>query len=158
MARIFTLLALAGALTLPAALPAATGTDGTLSVKRGHGLVVLKLRGTAIGSLAVGSVRIRDLAPNDGQSPRFRHCRTIRTLSPSTTLCKGRKLSFRALDGRYTVTVRGSGLFLSAVGHGTVMFDGADTAPTGLMSFDGASYQPIPVDPTTYPLGTTSGQ
>lgn len=159
MTRILTLLTIAGALALPAALPAATSTDGSLSVKRGHGLVVLRLRGTTIGSLASGSVRIKDQSPYDGQSPHYRHCTSIRTVNASTTLCKGRKLSFRALDGRYTITIKGAGLFLSAVGHGSVMFDGSDTAPTtGVMSFDSGPYQPIPVDPTTYPLGTTPGQ
>ena len=156
MARTLYLLALVAALALPATVTAAAGTDGTLSVKRGHGQIVLKVRGTVIGSLANGQVRIRDLTPFDGPSPRFRHCRTLRVINASTSVCKGRKISFRALSGPYVVTTRGSGTFLSAAGHGTVLFDGVDTAPTGVMSFDGGPYQPIPVDPTTYPLGTTS--
>jgi hypothetical protein len=157
MARTLYLLVLIAALALPATLSAASSTDGTLSVKRGHGQVVLKLRGTAIGSLASGMVRIRDLTPFVGQPPRYRHCRTLRPINASTTVCKGRKISFRALDGPYVVTTRGSGTFLSAVGHGSVMLDGVDTAPTGVMSFDGEPYEPIPVEPTTYPLGTLSG-
>jgi hypothetical protein len=157
MARTLSLLVLIAALALPATLSAASSIDGTLSVKRGHGQIVLKLRGTAIGSLATGMVRIRDLTPFDAQSPRFRHCRTLRPINAATTVCKGRKISFRALDGRYIVTTKGAGTFLSAVGHGSVMLDGVDLAPTGVMSFDGGPYQPIPVDPTTYPLGTTSG-
>jgi hypothetical protein len=156
MARTLSLLLLAAALAFPATLSAASTTDGTLSVKRGHGLIVTKLRGTVIGSLASGTVRVKDLTPFDGQSPRFRHCHTLRPINASTTVCKGRKISFRALSGPYVVTTRGTGIFLSAVGHGSVMFDGVDTAPTGVMSFDGGPYQPIPVDPTTYPLGTTS--
>jgi hypothetical protein len=156
MARTFTLLVLVTALALPATLSAASSTDGTLSVKRGHGVIVSKVRGTVIGSLAVGTVRIKDLTPFDGQSPRFRHCRTLRPINPSTTVCKGRKISFRALSGPYVVTTRGAGTFLSEVGHGSVMFDGVDTAPTGVMSFDSGPYQPIPVDPTTYQLGTST--
>jgi hypothetical protein len=159
MARTLSLLALVATLAFPATLSAASSTDGTLSVRRGHGLIVLKVRGTIIGSLASGMVRIKDLTPFDGQAPRFRHCRTLRPISPSTTVCKGRKISFRALSGPYVVTTRGTGTFLSAVGHGSVMFDGADLAPTGVMSFDGGPYQPIPIDPTTYQLGTsTSGR
>jgi hypothetical protein len=155
MARTLSLLALVATLAFPATLSAASSTDGTLSVKRGHGLIVLKVRGTIIGSLATGMVRVKDLTPYDGQPPRFRHCRTLRPVSPTTTVCKGRKISFRALSGPYVVTTRGAGIFVSAVGHGSVMFDGADTAPTGVMSFDGGPYQLIPVDPTTYQLGSS---
>ena len=157
MSRLLLLLAAAGVLATPTVLSAATRPDGTLSVKRGKGKIVLKLRGTAIGSIANGSVRIRDLALSDGQSPRFRHCR-LRVIDPATSVCTGRKLSFRALDGRYNVTTKGTGTFLSAVGRGSVTLDGAGdgTTPTGVMSFDSGPYQSIPVDPTTYPLGTTS--
>ena len=155
MVRIFSLLALAAALALPSGLAAAAKADGTLSVKRGHGTIVLKLRGTAIGSLATGLVRIKDLTPFDGQSPKFRHCHTLRVINPSTSVCKGRRISFRALDGSYVVTTKGAGIFLSAAGRGSVMLDGVDTALTGVMSFDGGPYQPIPSAPTTYPLGST---
>ncbi len=138
-------------------LSAATRSDGTLSVKRGKGKIVLKLRGTAIGSVANGSVRIRNVALASGQPPKFRHCR-LRVVDASTSVCTGRKLSFRALDGRYNVTTKGTGTFLSAVGRGSVTFDGAGdgTTSAGVMSFDSGPYQSIPVDPTTYPLGTTS--
>ena len=117
---------------------------------------MLKLRGTAIGSMANGSVRIRDFTPFDGQSPQFRHCR-VHQLSLSTTVCTGRKLSFRALDGHYAVRTKGTGIFLSAVGRGSVMVDGADSPATsnGVMSFDGGPYQPVPSIPTTYSLGST---
>jgi hypothetical protein len=157
MRRLLLVLAAAGVLATPALLSAATTSDGTLSVKRGHGQIFVKLRGTVIGSVANGSVRIRDVNLADGQSPQYRHCR-LRVINASTSVCTGRKISFRALDGRYNVTTKGSGTFLSAVGRGTVMFDGAGdgTAPTGVMSFDSGPYQPIPIDPTTYPLGTTN--
>jgi hypothetical protein len=156
MKRILLLCAVAGALAIPATISAASATDGTLSVKRGRGLIVLKLRGTVIGSMANGSVRIRDFTPFDGQSPQFRHCKVHR-VSASTTVCTGRKLSFRALDGHYAVRTKGSGIFLSAVGRGTVMMDGADfpTTSDGVMSFDGGPYQPIPYIPTNYTLGST---
>jgi hypothetical protein len=156
MSRLLLLLAAAGVLATPAVISAATRSDGTLSVKRGHGQIQIKLRGTVIGTIANGSVRIRDQVLSDGQSPQFRHCK-LRLVNASTRVCTGRKISFRALDGRYVVTTKGSGTFLSAVGRGSVMFDGAGdgTAPTGVMSFDSGPYQPIPIDPTTYPLGTT---
>jgi hypothetical protein len=157
MVRLLVLMAVVGLLALPAALLAATRSDGTLSVKRAKGQIHIKLRGTVIGSMAVGSVRIRDLTPNDGQYATFRHCRE-RIVSLTTSVCKGKKLSFRALDGGYVITTIGSGTFLSAVGRGTVTLDGAGdgTSPTGVMSLDGGPYQPVPVDPTTYQLGNTT--
>src|SRR5438552_621537 len=99
MSRLFLLLAAAGLLALPASLSAATRSDGTLSVKRGHGFIQLKIRGTVIGSMATGSVRVRDQTPYDGQTPQFHHCR-LRSVNASTQVCTGKKLSFRALDGR----------------------------------------------------------
>jgi len=157
MSRLLLLLAAAGVLATPVAISAANRSDGTLSVKRGHGQIQIKLRGTVIGSIANGSVRIRDQVLSSGPPPQFRHCR-LRVISASTSVCTGRKLSFRALDGRYVVTTKGAGTFLSVVGRGSVMFDGAGdgTTPTGVMSFDSGPYQPIPIDPTTYPLGTTT--
>jgi len=157
MARILLLFAVVLALAIPATISAASSADGTLSVKRGRGVIVLKLRGTAIGSMANGTVRIRDFTPFDGQSPQFRHCK-VRQISPSTTVCTGRRLSFRALDGHYAVRTKGSGIFLSAVGRGSVMLDGVYYSPAtsnGLVSFDGGASQPIPGDPVTYQLGTT---
>ncbi len=150
---------LAAALTLPATLSAATATDGTLSVKRGRGIVLLKFKGTAIGRLTQGKVRITDKTPFDANSPVFRHCR-IRYLNPSTTLCTGRRLSFRATDGKYVVRVQGSGMYLSAVGRGTVMVDGVGDqgVPDGVMSVDDGPYQSLPDAPTTFDLGTPPTQ
>jgi hypothetical protein len=158
MTRILLLCAAVGALAIPATISAASRGDGTLSVKRGRGLIVLKLRGTAIGSMATGRVQIRDFTPFDGQSPQFRHCK-VHQISVSTTACTGRKLSFRALDGHYAVRTKGTGIFLSVVGRGTAMFDGVYYSPAmsnGVMSFDAGAYQPIPGDPVTYQLGSTT--
>ena len=59
MRRLLLLLGTALALALPAALLAADGTDGTMSVKRGRALIVFnKLQGTAIGRMASGKVRM----------------------------------------------------------------------------------------------------
>jgi hypothetical protein len=156
MTRSLLLVMVVGMLALPAALSAANRSDGTLSVKRAKGHIQIKLHGTVIGSMANGSVRIRDLTPNDGQYATFRHCR-LRSLNFTTSVCKGKKLSFRALDGGYVVTTTGTGTFLSAVGRGSATLDGAGdgTSPAGVMSLDGGPYQPVPIDPTTYQLGNT---
>jgi len=155
----WTLLAvlLGAALALPAAAPAGKGADGTLSVQRGRGKITLNFRGTTVGRLTNGKVRIRDQNLFDAQAAQFRHCKTLRTLNPHTMVCTGKKLTFRALDGRYTVFVQGSGIFMSAVGRGTLMVDGTgeNGLPDGTMSLDNAPYVPLPDVPTVFQLGTT---
>jgi hypothetical protein len=159
MARTLLIVVLTAAMALPATLSAATATDGTLSVKRGHGIVRLVFKGTAIGRLTQGKVRIIDKRPFDSNSPQFRHCR-VNYISLSTTVCTGRKLSFRAVDGRYTVRVQGSGMYLSAVGRGSVMVDGVGDQgmPDGVMSLDDGPYQSLPDSATTFDLGTSATQ
>jgi hypothetical protein len=156
MRRILLLLGLAAALAVPVAVSAAAGTDGTVAVKRGHATIVLKLKGTVIGRMASGTVRMRDLNPYDTAIPQVRHCRTLRYPNPTTAVCTGRKIVFRAVDGRFVVRLKGSGIFFSAAGRGSVTVQGPTnpTAPTGVMSLDDGPYLPIPHELTTYPLGT----
>ena len=160
MRRILLLLGLAAALAMPVAVSAAGGTDGTLSVKRGHATIVLKLRGTVIGRLASGTVRMRDLNPYDNSIPQVRHCRTLRYPNPLTAVCTGKKLVFRAVDGRFQARLKGSGIYFSAVGRGsvTVQGTGSPSLSNGVMSLDNAPYQPIPDLLTTYPLGSSSSR
>ena len=155
MKRILVILGLTAALAMPVAVVAATGTDGTLSVKKGHATIVLKVRGTMIGRLARGTIRIRDVNPYDNSAPQIRHCR-LRYPSYAMLACTGRKIVFRAVGGRFVVRLKGSGIYLSAVGRGTVTVQGAGslTVPNGVMSLDDGPYQPILDELTTYTLGT----
>ena len=149
------LLATALALAVPAVL-AAAGTDGTMSVKRGRALIVFdKLQGTAIGRMASGKVRIRVLRPKTDAAPQFLHCQK-RIINRTTTLCQGKKLTFRALDGHYVIRLQGSGIFMSAAGQGTGSTQGAAIPglSNGVISFDDGPYGTIPDDPTPFTLGT----
>jgi hypothetical protein len=141
------------ACTVPLAVAAGTPTDGTLSVKRGKGVITLKVTGTIIGRVNNGRVQIRDFRPYDGNDPVW-SCKRHR-ISKQVSYCKGRNLGFRVEDGRFTVTVRGTGISISAVGHGEVDVDGnGDTGVNdGVMSIDDAPYQSLPDLPTTYYLG-----
>jgi hypothetical protein len=72
MGRLFLLTALLlAAFTVPAALSADTPGDGTLSVKRGRGSVVVKLKGTVIGRLTNGRVQVKDYRPFDNNVALF---------------------------------------------------------------------------------------
>jgi hypothetical protein len=159
MRRILLLLGLAAVLAMPVAVSAAGGTDGTLSIRRGHAMVLLKLKGTTIGRMARGTIRIRDLNPYDDVTPQIRHCR-LRYPNATTIACTGRKIVFRAANARFNIRLNGSGIYLSAVGRGSVSLEGLGTLPasSGLMSLDSGPYQPIPDEPTIFIIGTPASR
>ena len=159
MRRILPLTIALAALTVPAALSADTPGDGTLSVKRGKGSVVLKLKGTVIGRVKNGRVQVRDFRPLDVNDPVLTGCiPRIRRIGAGISVCKGRNVGFRVVDGRFNVTVKGSGISISAVGRGPVTVDGVgDTGVNdGVMSVDDGPYESLPDDPLTFTLGTSS--
>jgi hypothetical protein len=157
MARILLLTTLFAALTVPLALAADTPGDGSLAVKRARGAVTLKLKGTVIGRIKSGRLQIRDFRPFDPNDPqitcksRFRH-----NITTGVYTCKGRNIGFRVEDGRFNVNVRGSGIWISAVGRGPVALDGSGDlgVPDGQFSIDSAPYQSLPDFLTTFFLGT----
>ena len=53
--------------------------------------------------------------------------------------------------------VQGSGIFVSAVGRGTVTVDGSgeNGLPDGVISFDDGAYESLPDLSTVFQLGTT---
>jgi hypothetical protein len=158
MRRFLLFLGLAAMLAVPAVVTAAATTDGTLSIKRGRATINIKLqRGTVIGRMASGTIRIRDLGPYDDSIPQIRHCR-LRYPTVTTIACTGKKIVFRAVDGRFVVRLKGSGIFLSAVGRGNVTLTGAASPnfPNGVMSVDNGPYQQIPDFETTFSLGSTT--
>ncbi len=146
---------LLAAFTVPAALSADTPSDGTLSVKRGRGVVVLKLKGTVIGRVTNGRVQVKDFRPFDSNGPVFTGCKLKRP-SLGVTVCQGRNVGYRVADGRFNTNIRGSGISISAVGRGTVMLDGTGEQglADGVMSVDDQPYQSLPDVATTLTLGT----
>jgi hypothetical protein len=158
MRRFFLFLGLVAMLAVPAVVTAASRTDGALSIKRGRATINIKLqRGTVIGRMAKGTIRIRDLGPYDDSIPQIRHCR-LRYPNSTTIACTGKKIVFRAVDGRFTTRLNGSGIFLSAVGRGNVAITGAANPnfPNGVMSVDNGPYQQIPDFETIFTLGSTT--
>jgi hypothetical protein len=157
MGRLFALATVLAVFTVPLALAADPPGDGTLSVKRGRGAVVLKLKGTVIGRVAKnGRVQIRDFRPFDGNDPQLACRPHARRIATGTWLCKGRNIGFRVDNGRFNVNVRGTGISISAAGRGWVTVDGAGDIGVndGTMSIDSAPYESLPDFPTTFYLGT----
>jgi hypothetical protein len=147
---------LVAAITVPLADAKDPPTDGTLSVKRGRGALVLKLKGTVIGRVKSGRVQIRDFRPLDTNDPKITCSKRIRHVGAGTWICNGRGIGFRVDDGRFNVNVRGTGIWISAVGHGPGTVDGTGDQgfADGVMSIDNAPYTSLPDVLTDFYLGT----
>ena len=142
----------------------AAATNGTLSVEQGKGTVTIEIRGSVLGRLANGTVRVTDLTPRDRFYPVVLGRKLIITRSgPKTITYKGQSLRFRMLGGRSKIVVKGSGISVSAVGRGFVTLDGDRRFPdddAGFYSLDGTdcSYDvalctPLPDLPERYVIG-----
>jgi hypothetical protein len=138
-------------------------TAGTLSVDRGRGTVMIDLRGSVLGKLGSGTLRITDQTPNDRYTALVAGKKlTQERVGPRTTVYRGQGLRFRLLGGGYRMVARGSGIALSAVGRGTVMLDGEPRFPgddVGVYSSTPGvdcsvepSCTPLPTDPARFAL------
>lgn len=161
------LAALVCSLVLTSALAGAAGaaepTAGTLSVERGKGTVNLDLRGSVVGRLANGTLRVTDQTPNDRYAALVVGKRlTQERIGLRTIVYKGQGLRFRMLGGGYRMAARGSGISVSAVGHGWVTLDGDPKFTgddVGVYSLNGVdcSVEPqncvaLPTDPLRFAL------
>ena len=128
---------------------------GTLSVERGKGVVTVELRGSLLGRLAAGSLKVTDHTPTDRYVAMVAGRRiTQERVGPKTVLYRGVGLRFRMLGGGFRVVARGSGISLSAVGRGAVTLDAepryaGDDA--GVYSLDGVDCSLEPESCTPLP-------
>jgi hypothetical protein len=161
MRRLVWLTVLAFALAAPAAGLGMTGDDdGTLSVKAGIGTVYLNFNGSAVGRLRSGSIRVTDPVASDGLGFDFSGCDaeidksdTTTSKTDTITICRGDNLRFRAIGGKYRILItgaggRGAGIYLSAVGHGYSVLNGAgddsDVGPDGTYSLNDGPFKSLP--------------
>jgi hypothetical protein len=153
---------------------AAEPDGGALSVEHGRGAVMLDLRGSILGRLSAGTLRVTDQTPGD----RFvalvvGRKVTQERLGPRTVVYRGQGLRFRMLGGGYRVVVRGSGIDVSAVGKGHAVLDGEPRFAgddVGVYSLQGVDcdLEPeqclaLPLEPTRFALapsgeGRSSGK
>ena len=119
------------AVALTGSAVAAEPDNGVLSLERGKGTVVLDIRGSVLGRLTNGSLRVTDVTPRDRFTPLITGRKlTLTRLGPRTVLYRGQGLRYRMLGGGYRIVVRGTGISISAVGRGAVVLDG-DVRVTG---------------------------
>lgn len=145
-----------------AALAAATvgwalqPTPGTLSVERGRGVVMIDLKGSVVGRLTTGSLRVTDHTPYDRYTAVvYGRKLTQERVGPRTIVYKGAGLRFRMLGGGYRMVARGAGITVSAVGRGNVMLDGEprfEADDLGVYSLDGTDCSVEPLTCTPLPL------
>jgi hypothetical protein len=134
------------ALALPGAAGAYTRApgEGTLLVKNGVGKITISAKGGVIGSFGKGTLTIRDPKPDDNLTEVVTGAEHSDAVNELVTKYWGKDIRFRYIGGRFTVTVQGSDIDLSAVGKGTVMITGLGTADDGTFSLNGAMPQPLP--------------
>jgi hypothetical protein len=169
MRRLVWISALAFALAAPAVGFALSGNDdGTLSVKAGVGRVSLNFNGSAVGRLQRGSIQVTDPVAGDGVGFEFTNCDLERDKSDTTTnrndtirVCIGTNMRFRAIGGKYQVLIRGSGIYLSAVGTGLATLNGAGDDPSvdfdGWYSLNDKPYRSLPDFLTPFTLAAPLG-
>jgi hypothetical protein len=156
MRTLVVLLCTLTALAAVSAAWAAEPTAGTLSVERGRGAVMIDLKGSVLGRVTSGTLRVTDHTPNDRfAAVVFGRKLTQERVGPRTVLYRGLGLRFRMLGGGYRMVARGSGITVSAVGRGSVMLDGEprwEADDVGVYSLDGTDCSVDPLTCTPLPL------
>ena len=162
MRTALTILAAVAALVVPTAAVGVSSSsdDGTLALRDAVGRVRIAAVGGFIGRLDKGRVTIVDPVEGDGTGPLVNGCEFKRLVfdpetGGTTAVCAGTKLRFRLVGGKFNVIIRGVGLDLSVVGHGTVMLDGAG-GDDGRYSVNGADFQSMPDAQRTFTLAAPS--
>lgn len=155
---------LLAATVLVVSATAAEPNVGVLSVEQGKGIVMLDIRGSVLGRLTTGTLRVTDQTPRDRYAPLVVGRKlTQERIGPRTLLYRGQGLRFRMVGGGYKIVIRGTGIALSAVGRGVVFVQGERRVlgeDAGLYSVDGVDCglepeqcTPLPDAPERFTLG-----
>jgi hypothetical protein len=144
MRRILPLFVLALLLALPSLAGAYTRKPkppppgpGTLEISGGRGVILLKIRGSAIGFVQRGRVIVTQRG-SEGDEQTY----------------NGKNIKFRAVDGAYRIMIRGIGIDLSASGRGQVTLVGQKRGDSGEFSLNGEDSQPLPRRATTLQISS----
>jgi hypothetical protein len=140
------------ALFIPVVAAGATG-DGTLVVRNAKGSVGIAARGGVIGHCDFCRVVIDDPQPDDGTGPVVTGFEGRQDLTDTKSRWAGSDLRFRLIGGFFRIKVAGSGIDLSAVGHGSVTLKGdPDLASDGTYSLNGDEFHSLPDLARTFQL------
>jgi hypothetical protein len=147
------------ALVIPAT--AYTGTppaasNGTLSIREARGIVQLNARGSMTGRLN-GRLTITDPKPYDSKRPVVYGATKTIYRNEKTTVFQGRNLRFRLIGSLYQIRAEGKAIFVSAIGRGKGVLDGAGDVTAnifydGVWSLNDEPYKSLPDDPSSFEL------
>jgi hypothetical protein len=151
-------------LVLPAAALAGVRAagDGTLVVRDAVGKVsIARGSGTIFGHIDQGRLFFDDVNSDDTALPQvFGAERTIPSFKDDSVMTYiGKNIRFRFFGGAYAVRLNGTGIDVSAVGHGTATFTGLGVPPDGDygdFAKDGGKFVPISAFPTTVTFGAAA--
>ena len=137
-------------------LPPPQGGNGTLSIREGRGMVQLNARGTITGRLR-GRLTITDPNPRDSRRPVVYGATRTTAKSLKTVVYQGRNVRFRLVGATYTIRLDGRAIFMSAIGRGRGILDGAGDVQKqvfydGVWSLNDEPYHSLPDDPTPFEL------
>jgi hypothetical protein len=171
MRRFIVICAALGTLAVPSAalaMQTAPG-DGSLVVKNasalsGTAVVALTVTGTVWGHVGAGRIVIDDSTPTDESSPIVTGAGQSHAWQNSDTALSwsGVDFKFRAVGGKYTILIYGSGVDVVAFGSGYVTLTGVPATATGdgFYSRNGESFRSLPGAPgkrlsigTALPIG-----
>ena len=133
------------------------GEDGTLTVRDGRGVLVVRARGSIIGHLGKGTLSVTESADRRA-TIIVRGAERTRYPSATVTLFSGTNIRFRiAHNRRLVVRLNGKRVNLSAVGRGDGWMDGLGDPAAGIFfdgsySLNGEPYQSIPDARTPFEL------
>jgi hypothetical protein len=123
-------------------------------------VILNPFNGSAVGRVGQGRIWISDPVFSDGDGFDVWHC-DVRRDTDTFTFCKGDNIRFRAAGGKYTIALSGRGIFLSAVGRGTVTLDGRGDDPNidvdGVFSLNDSPYRSLPDHEKDFPLAPPAG-
>ena len=146
------LILLCGLVAVPAALAAARSAgDGVLELSKVNGSVVVAgTRGTLWGQIDKGKIVVTDPILGDGQV-LVSGAETKRTgVLDGTTIYGGTDIRFRVTGGKYRLSLKGTGIDLTAVGVGTAQLSGDLLAETpGNYALDSGKWIPVPYFPAS---------
>jgi hypothetical protein len=152
------------ALVIPAAAysrtpPPSRASDGTLSIREARGIAQLNVQGSMTGRLN-GRLTVTDPKPYDSKRPVVYGATRTTYRSEKTTVFQGKNIRFRLIGARYQIRLQGKTMFVSAIGRGNGLLDGAGDVTAnifydGVWSLNDEQYKSLPDDPTPFELAAS---
>jgi hypothetical protein len=148
------------ALLIPAAAysrtPPPAPNNGTLSIREARGIVQLNARGSMTGRLN-GRLTITDPKPYDSKRPVVYGATKTIYRNEKTTVFQGKNLRFRLIGSLFQIRADGKAIFVSAIGRGKGLVDGAGDVTAnifydGVWSLNDEPYKSLPDDPSSFEL------